>query len=98
MPCVTCRLGPCSKDMLDTISANDLHLQGLPVLPDSLIIAMLEREQLLTKVKLHQLRFDRVLKQMQVFHLRRLLKLVTARPRISECILSSSKPCIAMTR
>lgn len=80
MLCDTYRLGPCSKDMLDTISANDLHLQGLPTLPDSLIIAMLEREQLLTKVKLHQLSFDRLLKQMRVYHLRRLLKLVSGRP------------------
>ena len=44
--------------------------------PDSLVMAVLEREVMLTKARLHELSFERVTKEIRVYHLRRLIHLV----------------------
>ncbi|DBA96197.1 TPA: hypothetical protein ACH3X3_002397 [Trebouxia sp. C0006] len=69
------RLEPCSKAVLDVVSAGTIQVASLLTWPDSLVIAMLEREQLLTKAKLHELNFHRVTMETRVYHLRRLVSL-----------------------
>ena len=89
-----CRLGPCSKDVLDAVAANKGQEKGLLQLPDSLIMAMLEREQLLAKVKLHELNFERVTKEKYVYHLRRLIHLVRSKTQpttfVATCLANKS--------
>ncbi|DBB01104.1 TPA: hypothetical protein ACH3X1_000996 [Trebouxia sp. C0004] len=69
------RLEPCSKAVLDAVSGDNSQAESSVTLPTSLIVAMLEREQLLTKAKLHQLNFRRVVMEIRVYHLRRLINL-----------------------
>ena len=68
-----CRLGRCSKATLDSVLAGAEN--GL-LQPDNLIIAMLERELLLTEGKLHELHFDRVILETKFYHVARLIQLV----------------------
>ncbi len=75
-----CRLELCSKAVLDVVSADTSQAESLLTWPDSLVIAMLEREQLLTKAKLHELNFHRVTMETRVYHLRRLVSLVSLAP------------------
>ena len=58
------------------LSSDDPTFGRVLTLPDSLILAVLERERLLTKAKLHELSFERVTKETHVYHLRRLINLV----------------------
>ena len=77
---MSCRLEPCSKAVLDVVSAGTIQVASLLTWPDSLVIAMLEREQLLTKAKLHELNFQRVAMEIRVYHLKRLISLVSLPP------------------
>ncbi len=77
---MACRLEPCSKAVLDAVSGDNSEAERVLTLPDSLITAMLEREQLLTKAKLHELNFQRVAMEIRVYHLRRLISLVSLPP------------------
>lgn len=79
---MSCRLEPCSKAVLDVVSAGTIQVASLLTWPDSLVIAMLEREQLLTKAKLHELNFHRVTMETRVYHLRRLVSLVSLAPML----------------
>ena len=77
-----CRLEPCSKAVLDAVSGDNSQAESLLALPDTLVIAMLEREQLLTKAKLHEMNFRRVCMEIRVYHLRRLISLVSLAPML----------------
>ena len=68
-----CSLGPCNKAVMDAVLSSDDLLCGCP---DSLILDMLERDNWLTRAKLHELSFERLTKKTQVYHLRRLVNLV----------------------
>ena len=68
-----CRLGRCSKATLDSVLAGQEN--GL-LQPDNLIIAVLERELLLTEAKLHELHFDRFILETKFYHVARLIQLV----------------------
>lgn len=80
-----CRLGPCSKAVMDRVLSSDHRLDELSggslTWPDSLIIAVLEREHMLAQARLHELNFERVTKEIHIYHLRRLLHLVGDRER-----------------
>ncbi|KAA6428842.1 MAG: U-box domain-containing protein [Trebouxia sp. A1-2] len=54
------RLEPCSKAVLDAVSGDSSQAESLLTLPDRLVIAMLEREQLLIEAKLHEMDFRRM--------------------------------------
>ncbi|KAL3141196.1 hypothetical protein ABBQ38_003536 [Trebouxia sp. C0009 RCD-2024] len=73
------QVGPCSKAVMDKVLSNDRRLDELSggslTWPDSLIIAVLEREHMLTQARLHELNFERVTKEIHIYHLRRLLHL-----------------------
>lgn len=58
------------------LSSDDPAGGGALTWPDSVILAVLEREHILTKGKLHELRFERLTKETHVYHLRRLINLV----------------------
>lgn len=70
---------------MDKVLSNDRRLDELSggslTWPDSLIIAVLEREHMLTQARLHELNFERVTKEIHIYHLRRLLHLVGLRER-----------------
>ena len=74
---LSCRLGPCSKAVMDAVlSSDDPTCGGALTWPDSLILPVLEREHMLVRAKIHKLNFERVTKETHVYHLRRLINLV----------------------
>lgn len=77
-----CRLEPCSKAVLDAVSGDSSQAESLLTLPDRLVIAMLEREQLLIEAKLHEMDFRRMFMKIRVIHLRRLISLVSLGPML----------------
>lgn len=73
-----CRLGPCGQAVTNRIlSSKAADLERSLTWPDSVIIAVLEREHMLAKANLHELSFERVTKEINVYHLRRLIHLVS---------------------
>ena len=75
---LVCRLGPCSQAVMERLaSSKTADLDRSLTWPDSLIVAVLQREHMLAKAKLHELSFERVTKEIHVYHLRRLIRLVS---------------------
>ena len=58
------------------LSSDDPTCGAALTWPDSLILAVLEREYMLAKAKIHELTFERATKETYVYHLRRLINLV----------------------
>lgn len=73
---------------MDTVlSSDDPTCGGALTWPDSLILAVLEREHMLARAKIHELSFERVTKETHVYHLRRLINLVGSR---------EERPCVSV--
>lgn len=71
---------------MDAVLSSDQMFDGPLTWPDSLIIAVLEREHMLARARLHQLNFERVTKEIHVYHLRRLIHLVSHHVRACKCV------------
>ena len=83
---LSCRLGPCSKAVMDAVlSSDDPTCGGALTWSDSLILAVLEREHMLVRANIRELSFERSTKETHVFHLRRLINLVGFRGKSSGC-------------
>lgn len=89
--------------MDDVLSSDDPVCGGALTWPDSLILAVLEREHILTKAKLHDLDFQGLTSKLHVYHLRRLINLVGVMKGMHMCVGAapfgwcfSAKTCFLM--